>query len=270
MQESDIGFAVKLTDIERWNYLEDDFRRLISWEPEGCFIARHNNRRVGMITTTSYDDYAFIGCLIVIAEERGHGFGELLLRHALDYFQTGGIRTIELDGVFRAVPMYRRLGFRDKYLSLRFIRKGQGPVGDLQSCPSDMINNIIAFDSESTGLNRERIIRRYSADMPDRIHAVINSSISAYAIVRPRSEGLTAIGPLVADSTRTAKDLLHALISRYGSGTIAMGVPEINREAVKLALQYGFQYFPPSLRMYWGRKRDYEKNIFAIFSAEKG
>ena len=134
MKKDDVKFALKLTRIERWSYNEDDFRRLIIFEPEGCFIASKNEKRIGMVTTTSYEDYAFLGCLIVLKGERGKGIGTKLMGHAINYLNGKGVKTVELDGVFPAVSMYRRLGFKDKYLSLRFIRRPE-------ECNLDIKNN---------------------------------------------------------------------------------------------------------------------------------
>lgn len=126
MMEDDIKFATKLTLYEKWGYKEKDLRRLIYFEPEGCFIAWKNEERVGMVTTTSYGDYAFLGCLIVRKEERGGELGTKLMEHAINVLKKKGVKTIELDGVFPAVSLYRRLKLKDKYLSLRFMRKATG------------------------------------------------------------------------------------------------------------------------------------------------
>ena len=75
MTESDIAFAIEMTDREKWGYLQEDFRRLIYFEPGGCFVARTHGKNIGMVTTTSYRDYAFLGCLIVREEFRGAGIG---------------------------------------------------------------------------------------------------------------------------------------------------------------------------------------------------
>jgi ribosomal protein S18 acetylase RimI-like enzyme len=158
MTGADIAFALEMTDIEKWGYLQDDFRRLICFEPGGCFVAWKGDRRVGMITTTSYDDYAFLGCLIVPEEQRGQGIGESLMKHAVNYLQNRGVKTIELDGVFAAAPLYRRLGFRDKYLSLRFKRSAGKEAGDVPARSPISVDEIIAFDRRMTGLNRERVI----------------------------------------------------------------------------------------------------------------
>jgi ribosomal protein S18 acetylase RimI-like enzyme len=119
MTEADIPFAVEMTTIEGWGHSAADFERLLFLAPEGCFVAGSGGRRLGMITTTRHGDFAFLACLIVREEARRQGIGRQLLRRAISYLESVGVTSMELDGVFKAAPLYRRVGFKDKYLSLR-------------------------------------------------------------------------------------------------------------------------------------------------------
>jgi GNAT superfamily N-acetyltransferase len=270
MTPADTAFATEMTDIERWGYLPRDFERLMSFEPEGCFIARKNDRRVGMVTTTSYGKFAFLGCLIVRKQERGHGIGAKLMSHAIDFLKGRDVRVIELDAVFEAVPLYRRLGFRDKYLSLRFVRPGSGSQENHPPCPENLFPEVLKFDKEATGLSREKVLSVYFQDLPDKIHISGSGQLSAYGIVRPRTDNLLTIGPMVAKNEVLARQLLADIIETYGSSPIGMGVPATNGVAVDLLTESGFQYRPPALRMYLGERLEYEKHIYGIFSPEKG
>ena len=270
MNVEDTAFAIEMTDLEKWGNVAADFHRLIHFDPDGCFVARKNGRRVGMITSTSYDDFAFLGSLIVRQEERGHGIGEALMKHAINHLQSKRIRTIELDGVFEAVPFYRRLGFKDKYLSLRF-RKPSGSSGERpQPCPIGMAHEIISFDKKMTGLKRDRMIKRFFDETSDTIFAIKGKSISAYAIVKPSAGTFCSIAPVVASKDRDAKILLESIVSGFGSVDLGIGVPAVNGQTVSFLTRNGFDYNQPSLRMYLGHRRDYEKHVYAIFSPEKG
>ena len=270
MTDEDIPFAVKMTDIEQWGYLPDDFRRLMLFEPQGCFIARRSGVPIGMITTTSYDSYGFIGSLIVAGEHRGEGVGERLMNRAINYLEDKGVTTIELDGVFAAVSLYRRLGFKDKYLSLRFSREASNEYGELYKCPRELEKEIIEFDGMSTGINRTRLLSSYFSEDSNSIYVLREDVITAYALIRKRAGGVFAIGPLVASDQMHAESLLLAILKKYGSRNLTTGVPAPNHGIIESLLQNGFVYNHPSLRMFRGLRIDYEKNIFAIFSAEKG
>ncbi|MDD4051310.1 MAG: GNAT family N-acetyltransferase [candidate division Zixibacteria bacterium] len=271
MTENDFDFAVEMTEREQWFHQRHDFQRLTAFEPRGCFIAWENDDRVGMVCSTSQQAYAFLSCLIVKEGHRGQRIGEALMRHAIDYQRARGAETIELDGVIPALPLYRRLGFRDKYLSLRFRRPpdtdSPAPVATATSMTMEAL---VDYDHRRTGLNRGRILSRFYDEFADFLFAVQANSLGGYAFVRPRANDSMAIGPLVADSPAIAGSILPSIIKSWGHKTLAIGVPEINRESVSLVLQHGFLYTEPSLRMYLGKQLSYERSVFAILSPEKG
>lgn len=271
MTANDFDFATEMTTRERWFHQRQDFLRLTAFEPRGCFIAWENEDRVGMVCSTSQQEYAFLSCLIVKEGHRGHQIGEALMRAAIDYQQARGAETIELDGVIPAVPLYRRLGFRDKYLSLRFRRPPDPPSPISVARPMSMTSEeLLDYDHQRTGLNRGHILSRFHSEFADSLFAPPSDSPPGYAFVRPRANDSMAIGPLIADSLNAAGIILQSIVNVWGHKTLTIGVPEINRESPALLLQQGFLYSQPSLRMYLGQQRSYERSVFAILSPEKG
>jgi len=270
MTKADIPFAAELAEIERWGNLEADYRRLYGFEPEACFIAREDERRVGMITTITFGDYAFLASLIVSRDCRNRGIGTELLKRAIYYVRSRDIDNIEIDGEMRAVPLYRRLGFKDKYLSLRFLRRPESFEQATVTLDIPSVERLVAFDLELTGLKRGRVIRRLCEEFPDDVYVVGDGGIDGYAVVRPGERGLRTIGPVIARNTATFTALLKAIVSRYRDHALTIGVPEISRDAVTVLLDHGFCYAQPSLRMYLGDRLDYETNVWAICSPEKG
>ena len=277
MTPENVPFAIEMTDNEQWGNLPDDFHRLIAFEPDGCFVARIDEQNVGMISSTTYDDYAFLGSLIVRSEHRGRGIGETLMRHAIDHLLDKGIKTIELDGVFAAAPLYRRLGFRDKYLSLRLNRSAHDSESEqiiatpplpsqIDATPSE----IVAYDRNRTGLNREKILSRLLDEFSDRIYTVGTSTISGYAVLRPVSDNRFAIGPVVADDASAAELLIGLAVTDHGAHGLGIGLPVSAAGFTDVLLRLGFLYSPPSLRMYFGPRREYESHCFGILSPEKG
>lgn len=272
MTEDDIEFAYSMTEFEDWGYLKDDFARLIHYDPEGCYVAVKDDEPVGIITSTTYDDrYAFIGSLIIKDEYRNQGIGAQMLTHTLDYLKSRNIGSIELDGVLKAVPLYRRFGFQDKYLSVRLKRAAyENAKAKIKPVEVD-INDLAEFDQGATGLNRERMLEVYTATIPENIFIETDyDRIIGYAIVRPRSDGSYTIGPFVARTAKAASSVLGRIILGFGDKWLGVGIPMINHEAVELFRSFGFLHYPPSLRMYLGEKLDYEKELYGIFSAEKG
>lgn len=275
MTAADIAFAVSLTDRESWGNISADFERLIALEPNGCFIAREKGERVGMISTTTYGDYAFVGSLIVLPDRRSRGIGEALMRHAVEHLQSIGIACIELDATFPAAPLYRRIGFRDKYLSLRFLRPaGNDSASDSPPAPVGNIDHLIDtvpdIDKRLTGLDRSRVLTRLVTEYPESVFAKASPVPGGYAIAYPRSGNRVSIGPLVAADDSTAEYILDRIIGSYASRDIGVGMPETQLSASDMLRKRGFLYQPPSLRMYRGQRRRYEDHIYAIVSAEKG
>jgi ribosomal protein S18 acetylase RimI-like enzyme len=266
----DVDFAYSLTDREKWGYLKEDFHWLMAYEPDGCFVAYFNDHPAGIITSTTYDDFAFLGTLIVPDEFRSRKIGERLTLHAMEYLKGRQVKTIELDGVIPAVSLYRRLGFRDKYLSLRFCRPPENK-SDSENVQADKkIDTIIDFDAEVTGLNRQRMLRQYIEQMPSNIILEYNNNITGYAIVRLRDNGQYAIGPMVATEPEAAENLMRRIVGAFGRFGLGIGIPMTNSKAIVMARKSGFLYGQPSLRMYQGIEINYEAGIYGIFSAEKG
>jgi ribosomal protein S18 acetylase RimI-like enzyme len=270
MTPGDFDFTLRMTDIEKWGYLRSDFDRHVQFEPEGCFVARSDNNYVGMITTTSYDHFGFIGGLIVPEQYRGYGIGAELMQVGMDYLKQKGVSTSELDGVFPAVPLYRRLGFRDKYLSLRFFRNPKEiKTGNIS--PSDFsIEKIIDFDRQKTGLDRSRLLKGFFEQIPDSLFVNRQPDSFGYAIVKPCAGNFSMIGPMVCDNIKNAENLLKAIIDKYDDRTIVIGVPEMKIDFVDILIRHGFDYSLPSLRMSLGKSIDYEKSVYAILSPGQG
>src|SRR5215813_13450833 len=109
--ESDIPAAMKLKEAAGWNQTEDDWRRLIRLEPDGCFAAIKDGELVGTTTTTTYnDDLAWVGMVLVDPQSRRQGIATRLLETALDYLK-GKVATVKLDATPQGKLVYEQFGF---------------------------------------------------------------------------------------------------------------------------------------------------------------
>ncbi len=115
MDSGDEGFFMQLMEMVGWGMTPDDYRRMLTFSPEGLFIASMDGVDLGMVSTTSYGSIAWIGNLVVLPESRGLGIGATLTLKAIDHLTEIGASSIRLDGVPLAIPLYRRLGFNDEY-----------------------------------------------------------------------------------------------------------------------------------------------------------
>jgi len=272
MTDHDIPFAIGLTDGEHWGNVPADFARLLSFEPQGCFIAEENRHPVGMICTTCQGaSYAFISSLIVSPEARGRKLGEALMAYGLAYLKSRSVETIELDGVFPALSMYRRFGFRDRYLSLRFRRPSSHGAKTRANKPSCTLQELIEFDHKITGRERSHIIKRYYEEFSGNLFIVPDDYLRGYAFARPIADNRMAIGPVVAVDAPAGRQIIKSIISVCRGSTLTIGIPEINRTAVDILLDAGFVYCQPSVRMILGPLPCFNDiAVFAILSADKG
>lgn len=265
----DIPFAVDQTDREGWGNTADDFQRYLTLYSSGCFIAESDSRPVGMITSADFGTLAFLGNLIVLPEYRGYGIGERLMRHAIDNYKSTSCRTIELDGDYPAVNLYRRFGFKDKYLSLRFYRNADpektvpDPIGDSNISPA------LKIDRELTGLNRSEYLRSMIAANPGMLYS--DKSGEGFGLIKNLNLDFRELGPVIATGPKSANEIIIALTENFSERPIKAGIPEDNRESVAIFRSLGYHYYtPPSLRMYLGERLDYERNIYTIISGDVG
>ena len=278
---NDISFAKSMTDIEQWGNSENDFRRLQKIQPDGCFIATQAEQRVGMITALAYGLYGFLGSLIVTEQFRGQGLGERLMRHAIEFLKVQKVTTIELDGEMQAVPLYRRLGFKDKYHSLRFQRpanapnpepNGNGMTSNSRKLISTEIEDVIRFDRDTIGYDRSRVLNILSQEFPDSFYGAFDSdnNLIAYLCARPISETSLQLGPLMTKENSAAIDLLSRALKDHPRCKLSIGLPASATYIAHWILRQGFVRLAPSMRMYLGDEINYEQNIACILSPEKG
>jgi GNAT superfamily N-acetyltransferase len=270
LSKDELGFVFDLVDPLDWGYFPRDFERLIELDPEGAFVAVHQNRRAGFVMTTSYGRYSFVGPMVVMESLRGQGIGEKLLVRAIDYLRSNRVEAIELDAVFKAASLYRRLGFRDKYFSYR-MRNRVDTAGEAPEVLSaKMTDELIEFDYKMTRIDRSRQIRQFISEYPDSIYVTGRNRIEAWTLVRKRKGGLTWIGPLIASSTDSAIELFRQVTTHYAGEPLGLGVVEPARDFIEYLRKLGFIHKVPGLRMYHGPRLDYERNMYAIIGPEKG
>ena len=168
--ERDIDYVAESVQREGWGHTRRDVERCWLFEPDGCFIAEADGRRVGHVFSVRYDKAGWIGLLIVDPKERAKGVGKKLMQSAISYLHKSGTETIRLEAVERAVPLYRRLGFKDEFSSLRFSKQVNERSSLRRSTEAKMrarirlmqrddIENVANFDSRFFGANRLRVIR---------------------------------------------------------------------------------------------------------------
>jgi len=270
MSKADIKFAVGLTEAENWGNQVADFERLIKIDTQGCFVGYEKEHPIGIITTVDFGQLGFLGNLIVKKEFRGRGYGRCLMQHGFDYLKSKKLKAIELDGDFPAVRLYRKLGFKDKYLSFRLLRNPGGNSPIEKSRTSVPAGQVAEFDEKATGLHRSDFLADYAGLHQEHLYTIKRPGVVAYGIVKVADRGFSTLGPLIADEPTDAETIISTITRNYNALLLGIGVPENNPQAVEILLNYGFYYEVPSLRMYYGERIDYENKICGIIAGDVG
>lgn len=278
-KDGDIDFAYKLDVIEQWNHTRNDIKRMLSFEPSGCFIAEMSGKPVGHVFSISYGRLGWIGFLIVKAEYRRRGIGTLLMKRAMDYLLSRRANTIKLEAVPIIANLYRKLGFVDEFDSLRFISAG-GKITCMSSHGVKLLKKretiqLAEFDAEYFGANRIRVLNGLYQDNPQLCFVSRNGSkIVGYAMCYEAESG-HRIGPWVCnpENPQVARELLIKCMEKIGCyEKLYVGVPAMNEAAVKILQDFDFKQYSKSIRMYLGEKLETERadGVFAIGGPEKG
>ena len=225
--ESDIPAAMQLKEAAGWNQTEDDWRRLLRLEPNGCFCALKDGRFVGTTTTTTYgDELAWVGMVLVDPEHRRQGIAAKLMSVALDYLRQR-VGTVKLDATALGQPVYERFGFQVESLVERW--SGTGNSRGRDDKYTDSLREILALDRVAFGADRSRLIEALisrTAVTPVLVRDP-DGALSGYALAR-RGTRANYVGPIVAKDPQQAETLLDEVLSQLGLNRVYI---DLNRES---------------------------------------
>lgn len=252
MTPADIAFGMELKTLAGWNQTEADWRALLGYTPEGCFVAEWDGRPVGTATTTVHDGkVGWIGMVLVHPEFRRLGIGKSLLKHCIEWLRQRGVPSIKLDATPAGKTVYVPLGFRDEY-ELERVETVAGMECSTQHAAGNIENGacraeaVLALDSEAFGVPRRPVLQRLLGEHPDLCWVASDGFLMA----RPGANAWH-LGPWVARSGETAEALLRACLVRLEGRRILADVP-VNHPARALAGRYGFTTQRPLTRMWLG------------------
>lgn len=275
LEARDIDAAIALTDLESWGYTRSDFRRLLALSPEGCFVADLDGEVVGVLTTTTYDELAFLGAVVVRPELRGRGLGQRMMEVALDHLQSEGVRTVRLYAYLRAISFYERLGFRGEYEVVRW--RGPAETGRFSAVRPALRTDLEAiahFDTQHFGADRFRLLERLSDELGSTfLVAEARGRIRGYVVGNP-SGSSCEVGPWVVEPEQgaVATDLLRGLILAAGVTEISFAGPTQNYSLLEFIRARRFIEAFRALRMWWG-SNDFAgdpRGVWGLGGLEKG
>jgi predicted N-acetyltransferase YhbS len=252
----DIPAGLRLSRAANWNQTAADWQRLLTWEPDGCFVLDVAGQTVGTVTTTCYGTaLAWVGMVLVDADWRRQGFGRRLLLHALDRLAQRGVGTVMLDATPEGRQLYERLGFRDVAALDRWQGNASGPAmpspGVRPLSSGGLSPALLALDRRATGVDRRHILQGLqAAAQAQGFYAGNDEHVGGFVLLRP-GERRWHVGPLVATTVDDARALLRTALAILSGQPVEVDVPR-TLPTQALVQQAGLAAVRPFVRMLRG------------------
>ena len=211
-------------------------------QPDGWFLALQNETPVGMVGTTNYAAFAYVGMMAVHPQAQRQGVGLALMQHLLAWLDQQRVPFILLDASAAGQPLYEKLGFIAYGPVVVFQRRSGLSCHDrlphVQAVSIRDLDELVKYDTDAFGANRGRVLRALLTTFPERALMLRGEEgrMTGYVFAQENR-----IGPWVMQHSQDAETLLRAALSLPYSGTVSVVVPEVNREAVELLKRYGFE-----------------------------
>jgi GNAT superfamily N-acetyltransferase len=272
MVTGDIQLGLRLTRQAGWNQMESDWRRFMSMQPQGCFVAELDGTPVGTTTTCIFGPVAWIAMVLVEVDARRKGVATALLKHALDFLDWQGAKTVRLDATAAGQPVYEKLGFTPEYQLTRYQgvapRAGEHPP--VTEATASVLGQIVAFDHAMTGTYREKMLTRLFEELPQTVLVLHQDGELKGFVALRQGANATQIGPCLATSY-AGPALLGNALGRCAGRPVFIDIPRDNGPALRMAEAGGLSIQRHFTRMCRGdRVRDSVEAIWASSGPEKG
>lgn len=274
MEERDIPFAVKLTDLEGWGYGEEDFRRFMWMDPGGTLVAQEGSRPVGVAVVIRYGPVAWMGAIIVDPQARGKGHGRALVEGGVAYAAEGGAETTWLNAYVHTEDFYRGLGFKTAGETLHLEGRAEGKLHpDIRLVHVGELPTLTSFDRPLFGADRRKVLEALYHDHGDGFHIWQEEGVQGYAVA-VRFSGGVEVAPWVAAPERpeVAEALLRHVIALQPGAPFGLNVPKENEAGRSIVAELGFEETFRTLRMHHGPKAHGidGRGVFSLGGLEKG
>nr|MDO8099385.1 GNAT family N-acetyltransferase [Candidatus Njordarchaeota archaeon] len=278
LEDEDLNFAYEIVALERWNVRREDLKRMLAYEPDGCYIAKTKHGPAGHIFSVSYGRLGWVGLLIVRPDCRNKGIATRLMKEAINYLLSRKVETIKLEANPEVANLYRRLGFVDEYDLLRLVGINRKPTfiqdRHMYKMRPDEISWILKFDAKYFGAERTKVLNKLYQEYSNLCFvSYIGTDIVGYIMCRKANFGYI-VGPGVCSpqNKKVTKKLLTSCLSRIEQNTkVFLDTPALNKATLEILRKFGFKQYSKNIRMRYGKKLDdYIEGVFAIGGPMKG
>ncbi|WP_127357553.1 GNAT family N-acetyltransferase [Actinacidiphila soli] len=221
----DLAGCLKLAVNRDWGAEEHKWRFLFTHGEVYGIDAPDGDGLAGTTILTRYGStLAAVSMVLVAARYEGRGFGRHLMTHAIDQ---AGDATVTLHATDRGRPLYEKLGFRPIGTVIthvgRFTPTADHPsgTGTVRPATEADLPALLTLDAEVFGADRAPLLRRLPHFAEHTVLAESGSPdgrITGYAAAWRNIDTLV-IGPVIADTPDTARQLIAALARNAGPDT---------------------------------------------------
>lgn len=274
LTDGDLNFCAALVEQAGWNQVNRDWYRVMTLDPEGCFLVESNHRRAATIIFTRFDDIAWISMVLVDKNYRGQGIGTRMFGYVFNKLRETGVGTIRLDATAMGVHLYKKYGFQEEYQLIRLVchkvtakGKARAPKHSLES-----IKQMGQLDHKVTGTDRLKLIEQLDKEDGGNMEMSSHSEGDVSGYVAIRSGRIACqIGPCIAEDPDSGLVLLSRAFESVFGQKVIIDIPVNNEVALQWAKDHDFIEQRRFIRMYAGGKiQDQPSKIFASFGPEKG
>lgn len=260
MTENDLTAVDELRRIAGWRQTIEDWRRLLSLEPKGCFVTTEGDKVIGTVTTTRYGtELAWIGMMLVHPEHRRKGIATQLMKCALEHLGACGVECIKLDATPVGRPLYEKLGFQTESSLTRWQREAvaqpitrrpfKNQIRDLEESDWPEIEQI---DAAAFGVRRSQLLRSLAQTCRKLSVVSANGRVSSWGMLRRGAQAADYLGPFECSGAEDLVPLTSELLAHSAAGATIWDIPDENHWARKAAEQFGFSPVRPLTRMHLG------------------
>lgn len=274
MGAADLARATDWAAAEGWNPGLSDTLAFQAADPSGFLVGRLDGVPVGCISVVRYGtDLGFLGLYIMTPPARGKGYGIQLWNVGMKYLSG---RNVGLDGVVAQQDNYRKSGFRLAWRNIRYQgvpRPGAEKALGIRLLEARDLSfeRLAAYDRRFFPAPRDAFLSLWISSPGHIALAAVNEGeLLGLGIIRPCRTG-HKIGPLYAASPDIAATLANGLCAAVPGTVVVLDVPEVNKDAVKLAESMGLAPSFETARMYTGPTPEFEHaNLYGITTFELG
>jgi GNAT superfamily N-acetyltransferase len=254
MMHADIAAGLSLCRSAHWNQLAEDWEIFLNNNSEGSLVAITDNNVTGTVTTLNYGGwFSWVGMVLVDPDYRRKGIGIGLLNEALGLLQNE--ETIKLDATPEGREVYRQLQFRDEYPLTRMhavVEKTGDSISAVTQVTKNDLPVLSAFDQVIFGADRRFLLERFFTGAPGLAFMEKDDDIMHGFCLGRNGFNFTHIGPVIAENTGTAKNLVSAALKNCIGKPVILDVPDAREDWLDWLSSMGFSKQRSFMRMYRG------------------